>query len=74
MSERRATVYDAVHWRNQLNTAQLAAANNLENYGYEIMFVREQNRESMAVYSQGDMLATINEEGDTNFRPSIFVR
>ena len=61
------------HWLN-LTHAQRFAFYTLAKLGYQLLFVRNANNCSTAVASQDNKLATIDDEGEINFNPSIVLR
>ena len=74
IENRKETVIDTnSHWI-KLTNAQRFAFYTLAKLGYQLLFVRNANNCSTAVASQDNKLATIDDEGEINFNPSIVLR
>ncbi|ABL98942.1 hypothetical protein SHAM105786_07380 [Shewanella amazonensis] len=61
------------HW-NKLTTAQRFAFYTLAKLGYQLLFVRGQQSQPLAITRQDERLATINSWGDIDFAPDIQLR
>lgn len=61
------------HW-NKLTTAQRFAFYTLAKLGYQLLFVRGQQSQPLAITRQDGRLATINSWGDIDFAPDIRLR
>lgn len=59
---------------DKLSLAQKFAASSLNQFGYELTFIRNNHTESLAVLLCNTKSATINEHGEINTSPSIIIR
>ena len=71
---RRRRPLEKQEWWNHLNNAQKFAVGSLDKYGYEILFVRQENNLSLVVMSLGDAMATVDQEGNIDMEPNIKYR
>jgi hypothetical protein len=60
-------------WDN-LTLAQKFSASSLNQFGYELAFVRDYNSGSLAVLICNDNIATISKIGEINTAPTITLR
>lgn len=58
----------------RLSTSQKHSVNGLNQYGYQLAFLRNDNSENLAVLICGDNMATVNEQGDIDTSPGISIR
>lgn len=72
--ERRMTSPEQSVWWNKLSLAQKFSASSLGKFGYELLFVRNENGHSLAVLSCNSGIAIIAEDGDINTSPNIQLR
>lgn len=72
--ERRQTDKDMHYFWEELNLAQKFSVAELQRYGYELLFVRQQDNIRMAVMLAGDKLAAIDDEGQIDTEPSVILR
>ncbi|QYK02008.1 hypothetical protein [Shewanella psychrotolerans] len=61
------------HW-DRLTTAQRFAFYTLAKLGYQLLFVRQTPTTSTAVAKQDELLATIDDDGDIDFNPTLVLR
>jgi len=73
--ERRAALSDNPDdlWKN-LTLAQKFAASSLTQFGYELVFIRDDNVSSIAVLMCNENVATISKGGEINTAPNIQLR
>jgi len=57
-----------------LTLAQKFAASSLTQFGYELVFIRDDNVSSVAVLMCNDNIATISKAGEINTDPNIKLR
>ncbi|AWB66537.1 hypothetical protein C2869_08890 [Saccharobesus litoralis] len=74
MNERRHNKMEARDWWGKLSYAQQATANGLTNVGYELAFVRGDDKDNLAVFKLDDNLITVDRDGDADLMPSIQIR
>jgi hypothetical protein len=72
--ERRQKAPEQSVWWNKLSLAQKFSASSLGKFGYELAFVRKENRQSIAVLTCDSGVAVITEDGDINTNPDIHIR
>ena len=73
MLERRKKALEHSVWWNKLSLAQKFSASSLGKFGYELIFIRNDNGHSLAVLRGGD-IAVISEDGDIDTSPNITIR
>lgn len=73
-SERRHSSPSKFSLWNQLTTPQQFASSSLNNFGYDLAYVRDSNTSPMAILLCDSKVAVINAEGDINTDPSITIR
>jgi len=61
-------------WWEKLSLAQKFSVGSLSKFGYELLFVRDDNGQSLAVLTCDSGVAIITEEGDINTSPNINIR
>ena len=73
--ERRKVISNTVtdQWDN-LTLAQKFSASSLNQFGYELEFIRDYNSGSLAILVCGDNIATISTTGEINTSPAILLR
>ena len=73
--ERRAALSDNPDdlWEN-LTLAQKFSASSLTQFGYELVFIRDDNASSVAVLMCNENIATISKAGEINTAPNIKLR
>tara|TARA_R110002126_G_scaffold43555_15_gene124906 strand:- start:1628 stop:1858 length:231 start_codon:yes stop_codon:yes gene_type:complete len=74
IQERRQTVKDMHYFWEELNLAQKFSVAELQRYGYELWFVRQQNEQKIAVLIAGGKMAAIDNEGQINTAPDVVLR
>jgi len=72
--ERRRSTRDFNHFWQQLNPAQQFSVFELQRFGYELAFVREQEQQRLAVLRSGERLASVDPEGQINIEPVVILR
>ncbi len=72
--ERRHETPENSVWWSRLSLAQKFSASSLGKFGYELMFIRNDNGKSLAVLSCNGGLAIISEDGEINTSPNIHIR
>jgi hypothetical protein len=61
-------------WWKKLSLAQKFSVGSLGKFGYELLFIRNENGRSIAVLSNNAGTVTITEDGDINGSPEITIR
>ncbi len=74
MIERRAETPEQSVWWSQLSLAQKFSASSLGKFGYELLFIRNENGHSLAVLDCNGGVAVVSEDGDINTMSNIMVR
>ena len=59
---------------SRLTMSQKFAVNSLNQYGYNLEFVRIDESSSMAVMMAGSNIATVDAQGDINTSPELTIR
>ncbi|PCI55185.1 MAG: hypothetical protein COB45_06725 [Gammaproteobacteria bacterium] len=72
--ERRQTPPEDSTWWKKLTLAQKFSASSLGKFGYELIFVRKEKGQNIAVLTCDSGLAVITEDGDINTSPDIHIR
>ncbi|WP_337841731.1 hypothetical protein [Rheinheimera sp.] len=72
--ERRRSARSFHQFWQQLNPAQQFSVFELQRFGYELSFVREQEQQRVAVLKAGDRLASVDAEGQINIAPTVVLR
>lgn len=72
--ERRGESPEQSVWWSKLSLAQKFSASSLGKFGYELLFVRNDNGKSLAVLKCNGGIAVISEDGDINTSPNITIR
>jgi len=72
--ERRQRDENAAFSRDGLSTAQKYSLNEVEHHGYQAVFVRDIDAQSMVVATQGNRVLTIDIYGGVNTAPDIELR
>ncbi|RVT44390.1 hypothetical protein EMM73_16880 [Rheinheimera sediminis] len=72
--ERRREPRDLNFFWDMLNMAQKFSVSELQRYGYELSFVRQQEQQSLAVLKAGAKMASIDQDGQINTAPRVFLR
>ena len=72
--ERRQEAPENSVWWSRLSLAQKFSASSLGKFGYEVLFIRNDNGKSLAVLSCNGGLAVISEDGEINTSPTIHIR
>jgi hypothetical protein len=60
-------------WEN-LTLAQKFSASSLTQFGYKLVFIRDDNISSVAVLQCNENIATISKAGEINTAPNIMLR
>ncbi|MFT6206620.1 MAG: hypothetical protein ACJA0T_000523 [Colwellia sp.] len=63
----------SVWWKN-LSLAQKFSAGSLGKFGYELLFIRNEEGRSIAVLSNNNSTIIITENGEINGSPEITIR
>lgn len=74
MLERRQVTPEQSVWWNKLSLAQKFSASSLGKFGYELLFVRNEQGRSLAVLTCSGGIAVISEDGEINTSPNIKIR
>jgi hypothetical protein len=61
-------------WWQKLSLAQKFSVGSLGKFGYELLFIRNDNGRSIAVLSNNTGTVTITEDGEINGAPEITIR
>lgn len=61
-------------WQEKLSLAQKFAAATLENFGFQVQFVRDTSAGLLAVLMNDEKTATIDEQGSISTQPNIAIR
>ena len=72
--ERRRQVRDLSYFWDMLSIAQKFSVSELQRFGYELTFVRQQEQQRLAVLKAGPKMASIDENGQINTAPSVMLR
>jgi len=59
---------------NQLTTPQQFASSSLNNFGYDLAYIRDCHLSPMAILLCDNKVAVINADGDINTNPNITIR
>lgn len=74
IQERRQTDKDMHYFWDELNLAQKFSVAELQRFGYELRFVRQQNNHKVAVLFAGNKMAAIDSEGQIDIQPTVALR
>jgi hypothetical protein len=74
IQERRQTDKDMHHFWEELNLAQKFSVAELQRYGYELKFVRQENNRKTAVLFAGRRMAAIDDDGQIDTQPTVVMR
>ncbi|WP_114325428.1 hypothetical protein [Candidatus Colwellia aromaticivorans] len=74
MEERRQTSPEHSALWDKLSLAQKFSASSLGKFGYELVFVRNEQGRNVAVLTCASGVAVITEDGDINTSPNIRIR
>ena len=74
IKERRQEPPEHSVWWKKLSLAQKFSAGSLGKFGYELLFVRNEQGRSIAVLDNNSGTVTITEDGDINGSPEINLR
>lgn len=72
--ERRREPRDLSYFWDMLNMAQKFSVFELQRFGYELSFVRQQEQQRVAVLKAGHKMASIDEDGQINTAPKVSLR
>lgn len=72
--ERRRDPKDLSYFWNMLNMAQKFSVSELQRFGYELTFVRQQEQQRVAVLKIGSRMASVDENGQINTAPKVALR
>jgi hypothetical protein len=72
--ERRQTPPEHSVWWKKLSLAQKFSASSLGKFGYELLFVRNEQGRSIAVLDNNTGTVIITEDGEINASPDLKVR
>ncbi len=74
MPERRKLEAKLQALLRELSLAQECSLHDLQNYGYELAFVRKADCGNLAVIKLDNSVMTIDESGEVNSEPDIKLR
>ena len=74
LHDRRAESPQQSVWWQQLSLSQKFSANSLGQFGYELIFIRHDEDQSLAVLSCNGSITAINDDGSINTNPKISIR
>ncbi|MBL4908794.1 MAG: hypothetical protein JKX78_02030 [Alteromonadaceae bacterium] len=74
MLERRTDSPEQSVWWSKLSLAQKFSASSLGKFGYELLFIRCDEGNSLAILSCSSGVAIISDDGDINTSPNIVIR
>lgn len=74
MFERRHHTPSFNEHMDLLSDEQRIAMYDLNNFGYDLAFVRTTSHGKLAILTQGDSVATIDHFGDIEVNPEIILR
>ncbi|WDE06374.1 hypothetical protein SG34_005480 [Thalassomonas viridans] len=72
--ERRKEPPEQSIWWSKLSLAQKFSASSLGKFGYELLFIRNEEARSIAVLQCNAGIAVITEDGEINTSPEIELR
>jgi hypothetical protein len=72
--ERRQSTQGQTSLWDKLSLAQKFAASSMTQFGYELSFIRNSNKGSLAIFECNGKTATIDDEGEVDSTPSITIR
>ncbi|WP_127019222.1 hypothetical protein [Rheinheimera mangrovi] len=72
--ERRREARDLNYFWEMLSMAQKFSVSELQRFGYELSFVRQEEQQRVAVLKAGPRMASIDEDGQINTAPVVFLR
>ncbi|WP_286262774.1 hypothetical protein [Thalassotalea atypica] len=72
--ERRHADVDRRALMSRLSVSQKFAVKSLNQFGYEIEFIRSKNQDSFAVLMNGENLAVVDMQGEIDTSPNISIR
>lgn len=72
--ERREQIFSSNELWDKLTLSQQFSVSSLNQYGYNLAFIRNTNEGSLAVLLRDDNAATINNHGEINTSPDIVIR
>jgi hypothetical protein len=73
-NERRHESPEHSVWWEKLTLAQKFSAGSLGKFGYELLFIRNNNGRSIAVLSNNSGTVIITEDGEIDGSPDISIR
>jgi hypothetical protein len=73
-TERRKEPPEHSVWWKKLSLAQKFSAGSLGKFGYELLFIRNEEGRSIAVLSNNNGTVIITEDGEINGSPEITIR
>ncbi|MBA6233306.1 MULTISPECIES: hypothetical protein [unclassified Colwellia] len=73
-TERRKKSPEHSVWWEKLSLAQKFSAGSLGKFGYELLFIRNEEGRSIAVLSNNNGTVIITEGGEINGSPEITIR
>jgi len=72
--DRRQEAPEHSAWWKKLSLAQKFSASSLGKFGYELLFVRNEQGRSIAVLDNSTGTVTITEDGEINSSPDLVIR
>lgn len=72
--ERRQHSPDKSGLWSHLSISQKYSAKSLSGFGYDLVFIRENNNDSIAVLTCGESIACIDANGNIDSSPTIKIR
>jgi len=73
-TDRRQEPPELSVWWKKLSLAQKFSAGSLGKFGYELLFIRNEQGRSLAILSNQTDTVSITEDGDINGSPDIIIR
>lgn len=73
-NDRRNEAPEHSVWWKKLSLAQKFSVGSLGKFGYELLFIRNDNGRSIAVLSNTTGTVIITEDGEINSSPEIIIR
>lgn len=72
--ERRKNIYTSDELWNRLTLSQQFSASSLNQYGYDLAFIRDTQAGPLAILLRDGNTATIDNHGEINTNPDIIIR
>jgi hypothetical protein len=72
--ERRRIALNQSEWWERLSMDQKFGVYQLQKFGYDLAFIRNDPKGAVAVVRRGAEFAAVNSEGDVDLNPDIVIR